>query len=106
MILNTDICFLDLIRTECKLKGKHMKLTTGAPQGKVCFTIGRFLRCVAQCTAGQKHQFEKVAYHCLAANDPLVARIQAGDPTVALETRSVDTWGPVKEHLTCQCNCQ
>ncbi|CAB3998740.1 vitellogenin B [Paramuricea clavata] len=91
---------------QCKLKGKHMKLTTGAPEGKVCFTIGRFLRCVAQCTAGQKHQFEKVAYHCLAANDPLVARIQAGDPTVALETRSVDTWGPVEEHLTCQCNCQ
>ncbi len=83
-----------------------MKLAIGAPEGKVCFTIGRFLRCMTGCTAAKKHQFEKVAYHCLAPTDPLVNRIKAGDTTVALETMTVDVFGAVEEHLVCKCNCQ
>ena len=83
-----------------------MKTTAGAPQGKVCFTIGRFLRCVAKCSAQKKQRFEKVPYHCVSTSDELYKRIMAGDPTVSLETKCVDLLAPVEEHQACQCDCQ
>ena len=91
---------------QCKLKAKHMNTTIGAPQGKVCFTIGRFLRCMAKCSPLKKQRFEKVPYHCVSTSDELYKRIMAGDPTVSLETRCVDLLAPVEEHRACQCDCQ
>ena len=87
------------------MKAKHRLLTKDVPAGKMCFTIGRFLRCMDQCKAVDKHVIQNVAYHCFDANDPLVRRIQAGE-AIALETKSVDKLGPVEEHIKCQCNCQ
>jgi hypothetical protein len=60
---------------------------------------------MAKCTAVKKQSFEKIAYHCVAPTDELFKRIMAGDPTVALETKSVDLLAPVEEHRTCQCDC-
>ena len=86
---------------------RHIELPkTAINNNKVCFSIGRFLRCIKGCQVAKKHIVQKVAHHCLKPNDPLVARLRIGDPTVALETKSVDLYGPVKEHVACQCNCE
>ncbi|XP_028396275.1 vitellogenin-2-like [Dendronephthya gigantea] len=91
----------------CKLKAEHIEVnTTLVPRGKVCFTNGRFLQCMAQCTAAKTNVLRGTPCHCFDAGDPLVDKIKSGDLDVGLETMSVDLFRPVIEHVACQCNCQ
>lgn len=87
---------------------RHIELPakTNGNGEKVCFTIGRFLRCINGCEFAQTQTIEKVAYHCLGAKDPLVEKLRAGNTDVAMETKSVDLYDKVVEHVACNCNYQ
>ena len=90
------------------MKAKHIELPakTNGRGDKVCFTIGRFLRCINGCKCKQTQTIKKVPYHCLGSKDPLVEKLRSGDTDVALERTSIDAYDKVVEHLACNCNCQ